>query len=190
VREIAALLGGAGVQLLSLRDYPAVPEIEEDGSTFLENACKKACIVAALTGEAALADDSGIEVAWLGGAPGIYSSRFSGPEATDATNIAALLEKMRGVPRVRRGAAFRCVLVFCRPDGSWEQFTGALRGEITEAPAGSGGFGYDPVFYVPEYDCTVAQLRAEVKNRISHRGRAVEAFKLYLQRELLHLHGA
>jgi len=190
LREITALLGSANVELLSLNDYPEVPEIEEDGATFLENARKKACTVAALTGEAALADDSGLEVEWLGGAPGIYSARFAGPGATDAANIAKLLEALRGVPRARRGAAFRCVLVYCRPDGSWEHFTGTLQGEIAAAPTGSAGFGYDPVFYVPAYKCTVAQLAAEVKNRISHRGRAIAAFKLYLERELSYPHGA
>lgn len=166
------MLEGLGIALLSLNDCPACPEIVEDGDSFLENALKKARAVAERTGEVVLADDSGLEVAFLGGAPGIHSSRYAGDGADDAKNIAKLLAELRDVPSGERKAAFRCVLVLCRPDGRCEAFEGRWEGEIAQAPAGEGGFGYDPVFYLPESGLTVAELPAESKNRLSHRAQA------------------
>jgi XTP/dITP diphosphohydrolase len=179
------MLAGCGVALQSLYDYPDLPEIDEDGKSFLENALKKARIIAQMTGEIVLADDSGLEVAELDGAPGIYSSRYAGEGADDAKNILKLLDRLKGVPPSRRKAAFRCVLVLCRPDGSYQAFDGRWEGRITEAPAGQGGFGYDPVFFLPERDATVAELPSEIKNRISHRARAFEKLKKILQEEKL-----
>ncbi len=175
------MLEECGITLCSLNDYDDVPEIREDGLTFLDNALKKARIVSGFTGQTALADDSGIEVDALDGHPGVLSARYAGPNATDAENNRKLLEALRGVPPDKRGAAFRCVLVLCRPDGSFETFEESWRGRIAEQPLGSGGFGYDPVFTVPELGLTAAQLPLEVKNRLSHRALAFQRLKKYLQ---------
>jgi XTP/dITP diphosphohydrolase len=186
VREIAAMLQGIDVDVRSLSDYAPMLEIDEDGGTFLANALKKARIVAEQTGEAVLADDSGLEVEALGGAPGVHSARYAGEGATDESNIRKLLEEMRNVPPGERAAAFHCVLVFFRPDGSHATFNGTLKGVIADVPAGDGGFGYDPVFYLPGEGVTVAQLSPAVKNGISHRAEAMEKFKRYLLSEIIH----
>lgn len=179
-----ALLTESGVTLQSLDDYPDLPDILEDGHSFQENALKKAKAISGLTGEMALADDSGLEVAALGGAPGIYSARYAGEDADDVKNIQKLLNNLGNVPSGNRGAAFRCALVLYRPDGRYHTFEGRWEGAIAEAPAGNGGFGYDPVFYVPERGVTAAQLPAEIKNRISHRAKAAEKLKAWLRRNL------
>ena len=171
------------MEILSLLNYPAIPELREDGRTYRENALQKARTVAKLTGEMALADDSGLEVDALQGAPGIYSARFAGPDATDGKNVQRLLEALDGVPPEARGAAFQCVLVCCRPDGIYEAFTGRWQGRIHSSPVGEGGFGYDPVFYLPDEGVTVAQLPAEKKNRLSHRAQALVRLKEWLQKE-------
>ncbi len=176
------MMADTGVEILSLADYPQLPEIAEDGDSFYENAFRKAKTAAELTGETALADDSGLEVDALGGAPGIYSARYAGADADDARNIAKLLADLRGVPPAERRAAFSTVLVLCRPDGSCESFAGRWTGQIAEEPAGEGGFGYDPVFLLPDRGLTVAQLPAEEKNRLSHRAQALEKLK----RRILH----
>jgi XTP/dITP diphosphohydrolase len=177
------MMAGIGVMLRSLEDYADFPEIVEDGASFLENALKKAKSAAEFTGEIALADDSGLEVAALGGAPGIYSSRYAGDGADDAQNIRRLLNDLRGVPPAEREATFRCVLVLYRPDGHYEAFDGRWVGRITEAPAGRGGFGYDPVFFLPDRGVTVAQLPSDVKNRISHRAKAFDKLKAWFINE-------
>ncbi len=171
----------AGREILSLDDYPALPEVLEDGKTFLENALKKAKAVSECTEETALADDSGLEVESLGGRPGIFSARYAGENATDERNIRKLLEEMKDVPAALRGAAFRCALVLYCPGGTYKAFEGTLKGRIAFELRGNQGFGYDPVFYVPECGMTVAEMPPEVKNRISHRGQALEALKKYLQ---------
>lgn len=181
VSEIKAMLKDIGVTLLSLDDYPDLPEVCEDGDSFLENALLKARAIARLTGEPVLADDSGLEVAALGGAPGIYSSRYAGEDANDAENIRKLLDELREVSAAERKAAFRCVLVLCQPDGSYRSFEGRWEGRITEEPFGRGGFGYDPVFFLPDRGVTVAELPAEIKNRISHRAQAFGELKAWLQ---------
>jgi XTP/dITP diphosphohydrolase len=182
-REIEALLKGTDVDLLSLRDYPDAPSIIEDGHTFLENALKKARVISEYTGRTVIADDSGLEVDCLGGAPGVHSARYSGMGATDEKNIRKLLEAMEGIPGEQRGASFRCALVLYRTDGTFEAFEGELKGTINLEPSGSGGFGYDPIFVVPEYGKTVAELDPETKNRISHRGRAFAKLKKSLQKK-------
>ena len=171
------------VTVLSLNDYPDVPEVVEDGSTFLENALKKARMVSEHTGEWVIADDSGLEVDYLNGRPGVHSSRYSGPDATDDKNNRKLLEVLKTVPPEKRGAAFRCVLVLYKPDGTYRSFDGELRGTIARTPAGSEGFGYDPVFYVAEYGKTVAELSPDIKNRISHRAQAFNKLKKSLQED-------
>jgi XTP/dITP diphosphohydrolase len=185
MREIRALLGDVGVDVLSLNHFANVPDVIEDGASFFENALKKAKAISEHTGEIVLADDSGLEVEYLGGEPGVYSSRYSGPDATDSTNIEKLLLNMKGVPRERRGAAFRCVLVLYFPDGKYESFEGRLEGIIHDKPQGGGGFGYDPVFFLPHWGSTVAQIPLEVKNRISHRAQAVLKFKEAYRRKIL-----
>jgi XTP/dITP diphosphohydrolase len=160
-----------------LNDYENVPEILEDGCSFYENALKKARIVSEWTGEVVLADDSGLEVDALKGAPGIYSARYAGADANDEKNIEKLLEDLKDVPREKRGSAFRCVLILYRPDGHFECFEGQWRGQIADKPVGPGGFGYDPVFFLPELGMTVAQLPPSLKNELSHRAKAFQKLK-------------
>ena len=175
------MLDELNITLCSLNDYSNIPEILEDGQTFLDNALKKARIVSEFTGETVLADDSGLEVDVLDGRPGIFSARYAGPNATDEENIQKLLEALRGVPPEKRGAAFRCVLVLYRSDSRFETFDGHWQGKISERPLGNNGFGYDPVFFLPVYGLTAAQLPPEVKNRLSHRAQAFQQLKIYLQ---------
>jgi XTP/dITP diphosphohydrolase len=180
IKEIREMMAAIGVTIRSLDEYPDLPEIVEDGASFLENALKKARAVAAFTGEIALADDSGLEVAALQGAPGIFSSRYAGDNAGDEQNYRKLLNELRGVPPAGRDATFWCVLVLCRPDGSYEAFDGRWEGRIAKVPAGEGGFGYDPVFSLPDHGVTVAELEPDVKNRISHRAQAFAKLRAWL----------
>jgi len=181
VEELRAMLADLPLDILSLSDYPEAPAVFEDGDSFLANALKKARSLAAYTGKTVLADDSGLEVDRLNGAPGIYSSRYAGEDATDDENNRKLLAEMQGVPGDERGAAFCCVLVLYRPDGTYEKFTGRWPGQIGETLRGRRGFGYDPLFYVPALGKTVAELTPEEKNLASHRSQAVLALKKYLQ---------
>jgi len=169
------------VEIVSLSSYSDMPDVVEDGETFFENALKKARIVSEHTGQTVIADDSGLEVDALGGRPGVYSARYAGDGATDDDNNRKLLEELQGSPVEERGAAFRCVLILYRSDGTYSAFEGTLRGRIVESPAGDEGFGYDPVFYVEEYGKTVAELSPEVKNTISHRAEAFGKLKKSLQ---------
>jgi len=180
LREIQAILAPLGLKILSLRDFPGIPEIIEDGRTFEENAAKKAAAVSRQTGRMAIADDSGLAVDALQGRPGVFSSRYAGEKATDAERYQKLLEEMAGTPRGKRGAAFICAMAVAAPDGKAETVAGQCRGEIAMAPRGSHGFGYDPVFYLPEWGKTMAELEPEIKNRISHRARALEKLKQVL----------
>ena len=175
------MLEEIGVDCKSLNDYENLPEVIEDGQSFFENALKKAKAVSEWTGEAVLADDSGLEVKALGGAPGIFSARYAGNSAEDDDNIKKLLENLKGVPEDKRDGAFRCVLVLYYPDGHYKHFEGSWEGRIAEVPAGTGGFGYDPVFYLPESGVTVAELPREKKNAMSHRAKAFRQLKYYLQ---------
>ena len=185
IKELKALLKGMNVKLLSLHDYPDIPNIIEDGNTFLENALKKARVISEYTGGTIIADDSGLEVDYLKGDPGIHSARYSGAGATDERNIHKLLEELKGVSTGKRGAAFRCALVLYRADKTFETFEGKLEGKIATEPNSSEGFGYDPVFIVPEYGKTVAQLDPEIKNRISHRAIAFAKLKKSLQKKVI-----
>jgi XTP/dITP diphosphohydrolase len=172
VREIREMLEGMGIELVSLSNYAGVPEIVEDGKSFLENALKKAKIISEFTGETVLADDSGLQVEVLEGEPGIYSSRYAGEKATDEENNAALLAKLKNIPQEKRTAFFRCVLVLYGRDGSYDYFEGKWNGQIIDERRGNNGFGYDPIFFVPELKKTAAELPAEIKNKVSHRGQA------------------
>ncbi|MGB9802978.1 MAG: XTP/dITP diphosphatase [Desulfofundulus sp.] len=180
VRELSELLSPLGYEVVSLNQYPGVPEIIEDGATFKENAVKKATVVARYTGQMALADDSGLEVDYLGGAPGVHSARFAGERHDDRANNEKLLRLLAGVPPERRTARFRCVVAVATPTGQVFTAEGACEGVIADRPRGEGGFGYDPLFYVPAWGKTFAELEPAVKNQISHRGRA-----LALIREIL-----
>ncbi len=174
VREINAILAGLDIEVVAQSDFD-VPEAEETGLTFVENAIIKARNAAAHTGLPAIADDSGLEVDALKGAPGIYSARYAGPGASDEDNIHKLLVAMANTPEAERSARFQCLMVYMKHEldptpiicqGSWE-------GRITTAPSGENGFGYDPVFLAPEHGCTSAELSAEQKNTLSHRGKAL-----------------
>jgi XTP/dITP diphosphohydrolase len=172
--EFAALLAGADLGVVSQGEL-GVPDIAETGLSFVENAILKARNAARHTGLAAIADDSGLEVDALHGAPGIYSARYAGEDASDGANVSKLLRELAAVPEGRRSARFQCVIVYLRHaldptplicQGTWE-------GRVLFEPRGANGFGYDPVFYVPTHDCSSAELPAEVKNRLSHRGQAM-----------------
>jgi len=180
LREIRAILAPLELKILSLRDFPEIPEIIEDGQTFEENAVKKAAAVARQTGRMAIADDSGLAVDALQGRPGVFSSRYAGERATDAERYQKLLKEMTGTPQGKRGASFICAIAVASPKGKTESVEGQCRGEIAFAPKGSHGFGYDPVFYLPERGKTMAELEPEVKNRISHRAQALEKLKQVL----------
>lgn len=180
LREITALLAGSGITLLSPDDFAAFPEVEEDGVTFEDNAIKKAQSAVVVTGLPALADDSGLVVPCLGGRPGVFSARFAGEGATDSENNAKLLSELTDVPASARKASFRCVIALCVPGGECRVFQGELVGAILERPHGEGGFGYDPLFYVAEHGKTLAELPINVKNMISHRGKALAVLKSYL----------
>jgi len=173
-RELQDLLAGSGMQII-LQTEIGVRPAEETGLTFIENALLKARNAAEQTGLPAIADDSGLEVDALKGEPGIHSARYAGPQASDADNVQKLLRELHGVPVVKRSARFRCVLVYMRHgrdpaplvcEGVWE-------GSILDAARGTNGFGYDPVFLVPDKSCTSAELAPEEKNRLSHRGQAL-----------------
>ena len=174
LRELRSLLDGRGIEVRSQDEF-GVPEVDETGLTFVENAILKARQAAAHTGLPAVADDSGLEVDALDGAPGIYSARYAGPGASDEANVEKLLAELGERPAQDRGARFQCLLVFMRHhldpvplicQGTWE-------GCIRTAPTGSNGFGYDPVFQVPELDCSAAELDPQTKNHLSHRGQAL-----------------
>ncbi len=181
IREIRAILASLPIELVSLLDYPDLPEVAEDGATFEANARKKSAEVFRMTGIPALSDDSGLEVYHLGMHPGVRSARYAGEEVSYAANNRKLLAAMRGVPSRRRQARFRCVVAFC--DGVSEHWTeGVCTGRIITEVRGSGGFGYDPLFVPSGYRRTFAELPPEIKNRISHRAKALARMKSYLRR--------
>ncbi len=179
--ELERVLAGAHVELLGLDAFPGTPEVEETGATFEENAALKASQVARFTGHYALADDSGLEVDALGGSPGVFSARYSGPQANDQKNLEKLLLELKTVPEGKRTARFRAVMALAAPDGNViRTFAGVVEGTIGFSPAGANGFGYDPVFYPLGRSRTFAQMAPEEKDALSHRGRALEKLKQYL----------
>ena len=176
VAEFAEMLADLDIEWHSLADVGETRDVEETGHTFYENAVLKAEAYAKATGMLTLADDSGLEVDALDGAPGLYTARYAGPGASDAGRWKKLLQALRDTPEGQRGARFRCAVALVNPGQEQaETAEGTCEGWIAFAPAGIGGFGYDPVFYVPEYGCTLAELPREIKNQISHRARAVQA---------------
>jgi XTP/dITP diphosphohydrolase len=180
LKEIEAILQGVVELLVPPSACLPLPVVEEDGSTFEENAIKKARAAATATGIPALADDSGLVVDILGGRPGVLSARFAGAHASDGENITRLLAELATAPAAPWRARFVCVMALCQPDGGCQTFSGTLEGRIVSTPRGSHGFGYDPVFHLDDYDATLAELPADIKNRISHRAHALEQLKSHL----------
>lgn len=176
VKEINALLQSHGIEIVSQNEFN-VPEAVEDGLTFVENAIKKARNACKHTGLPSIADDSGIEVDALHKAPGIYSARYAGEDANDAKNNAKLLEALKDVPQAERSARYQCVVVYMQSENDPTPIItqGTLEGRILSSPQGDGGFGYDPLFWLEEKNCSAAQLSLQEKNKISHRGLALQA---------------
>lgn len=175
--ELAVLLSHLGITIKTLADFPEAPEVVEDGATCEANAIKKALEISQATGLAAVADDTGLEVDALDGRPGIYAARYAGEGATYQDNCRKLIQELIGVPLPKRTARFVTIAALAVPGREVQVAQGALVGYITEAPAGSGGFGYDPVFYVPELGATLAELTADQKNRMSHRAKAFDKIR-------------
>jgi XTP/dITP diphosphohydrolase len=182
MKEIRNLVKGLPAVFLSLSEVPDVPEIFEDGTTFEENALKKARAISQSTGMVTLADDSGLCVDALDGRPGVLSARYAGENASDEEKYLRILEEMQNIPDSERSARFECALALVIPDGEEVIFRGVCEGRITRAPRGSSGFGYDPIFYFEEAGCTFAEMDRESKNQVSHRGRALREFAKFLRR--------
>jgi XTP/dITP diphosphohydrolase len=179
VREYRSLLQDLPFTLVTLAEQGISTVVDEVGESLEENARLKACTLAGESQLLALADDSGLEVDALGGEPGRLSARYAGEGASDKDRVSYLLSRMKDVPWEKRSACFRCVIAIAQPGGEAQFCTGECRGFITFEPRGAWGFGYDPVFYLPEFDKTMAELPLEIKNQVSHRGRAVrEAYRL------------
>ncbi len=181
VKEITEILNDLNLDLLTLDEFPEAPDVLEDGATLEENAVKKAKLIAEHTGLISIADDTGLEVDYLDGQPGVRSSRYSGENATYSDNVNKLLAELKGVPRDKRSARFRCEVALFN-NTHVETVKAVCEGIIAEAPRGEGGFGYDPVFYVPEYGRTFAEMGPELKNRISHRAKAFGELRKRIQR--------
>ena len=181
LKEISALLSPLQIIVRGVAEFPELPEVVEDGLTFAENATKKAATIARLAGRLTLADDSGLEVAALGGAPGIHSARYAGANADDAANNRKLLAALAPLPPEQRAAAFVCVMALCAPDGSCQTFAGRLEGRIISELRGTEGFGYDPLFVVAGQQRTLAEIPLTEKNRISHRAQALVQVVAVLQ---------
>lgn len=181
IEEIKKIFSGEDIEILSINDGIKIPEVIEDGKTFEENSKKKALEISKFTNMITIADDSGICVEALGGAPGVYSARYSGKNATDETNNKKLIENLKGIDN--RKAKFVCVITLAKPNGETYSYTGEIYGEIIDEPRGKYGFGYDPYFYVKEYGKTTAEME-DFKNKISHRARALAKLKENLDKIL------
>ena len=177
IREIRKALKGLGLRIYALSDFPDVPEIEEDGKSFTENALKKARFYSKYFGKFTIADDSGLEVEWLKGLPGIYSARYAGKGASARENNQKLINEMEGISLSKRGARFKCVMAMVSPDGREAIAEGSCKGRIGFKEKGKKGFGYDPLFILPKYGKAMAELSLEEKNKISHRGKALRKLR-------------
>ena len=173
LREVSQILQGLPFHVVSLKDLGLNMTVEETGETFTDNAILKANAYCEAAGMLTMADDSGLVVDALGGRPGVRSARYGGDGLSDEDRVRLLLKEMNAVPWEERSARFRCVIALAWPDGRFETVDGAVEGFIQHQPKGSNGFGYDPIFHLPEFGCTTAQLDTADKNRISHRGQAV-----------------
>ena len=179
--KMKEIRGDLDIQLLSLKDAGITADIEENGSSFEENAVIKATAIRDLTGEIVLADDSGLEIDYLNKEPGIYSARYMGEHTSYHIKNANLIERLNGVPDEKRTARFVCAIAAAFPDGTVRTVRAAMEGRIGYEEKGENGFGYDPIFYLPEYGCSSAELSMEEKNKISHRGKALRAIRDELQ---------
>ena len=177
MREVREALKGLGLRIHALSDFSGVPEIEEDGKSFVENALKKARFYSKVFGKLTLADDSGLEVDRLKGFPGIYSARYAGKGASTRDNNQKLLNEMEGISLSKRGARFKCVMAMVSPDGREAIAEGSCKGRIGFEEKGRKGFGYDPLFILPKYGKTMAELSLEEKNKMSHRGKALRKLR-------------
>lgn len=177
MKEIREILKDLDAEVLSMKEAGVEADIVEDGKTFEENAVIKAKTVCELTGEIALADDSGLEIDYLNKEPGIYSARYMGEDTSYRIKNANLIGRLEGVPDEKRTARFVCAIAAAFPDGTVKTVRGTMEGRIGYEEAGENGFGYDPIFYLPEYGCSSAELSMEEKNKISHRGKALRAIK-------------
>ena len=183
MREVRMILGDLGIQVVSMKEAGVTAEAEENGTTFEENAIIKAKEIMEKTGEIVLADDSGLEVDALGGEPGIYSARYMGHDTSYHIKNNSLIERLEGKTGEERSARFVCAIAACFPDGRVLITRGIMEGQIGYEEKGENGFGYDPVFYLPEYQCYSAELPLEEKNKLSHRGKALRLMKEALQKE-------
>lgn len=177
VREIRQIMEGCGIEIISMKEAGVFEDITEDGTTFEENAVIKAKTIAAKAGMLTLADDSGLEIDFLDKAPGIYSARFMGENTPYSEKNRAILDKLSGVPDEKRTARFVCAVAAVWPDGKYETVRATMEGIIAHKAAGENGFGYDPIFFLPEKGCTSAELSPEEKNAISHRGKAFKMMR-------------
>ena len=184
LREIRQITENMGIEIVSMKDAGYFTEVEETGTTFEENAYLKASAIAKKCNLPTLADDSGLEIDYLNKEPGIYSSRFMGEDTPYSVKNAELLRRMEGVPDEKRTARFVCAICLVRPDGSSETVRATMEGRVAYKSAGKNGFGYDPIFFLPERGCTSAELSPEEKNEISHRGKALRMMRDILEKEI------
>ena len=184
MKEIRMILSDLGMPIQSMKEAGIDVDIVEDGSTFEENAIIKATAIAKMTGDIVLADDSGLEIDYLNKEPGIYSARYAGVDTSYDIKNRMLLDRLEGVPDEKRTARFVCVIACAFPDGTVETARGTIEGIIGHEIAGENGFGYDPIFYLPEYQCTTAELEPEKKNELSHRGKALRAMRAIMEKKL------
>lgn len=184
MKEIHMILSDLGMPIQSMKEAGIDVDIVEDGSTFEENAIIKATAIAKMTGDIVLADDSGLEIDYLNKEPGIYSARYAGVDTSYDIKNRMLLDRLEGVPDEKRTARFVCVIACAFPDGTVETARGTIEGIIGHEIAGENGFGYDPIFYLPEYQCTTAELEPEKKNELSHRGKALRAMRAIMEKKL------
>ncbi|MGN0250629.1 MAG: XTP/dITP diphosphatase [Oliverpabstia sp.] len=184
MKEIREILKDLDVEVLSMKEAGIQADVEENGKNFQENAIIKAREIMKISGEVVLADDSGLEIDYLNKEPGIYSARYMGEDTSYRIKNANLIERLQGVPDEKRTARFVCVIAAAFPDGTVETTEGTIEGRIGYEEKGENGFGYDPIFYVPEFGCTTAELTGEQKNQISHRGKALEAMKEILRKRM------
>ncbi|MCI6998008.1 MAG: XTP/dITP diphosphatase [Eubacterium sp.] len=184
MKEVREILKDLNVEILSMKEAGIQADVEENGKTFQENAVIKAREIMKISGEVVLADDSGLEIDYLNKEPGIYSARYMGEDTSYRIKNGNLIERLQGVPDEKRTARFVCAIAAAFPDGSVETTEGTIEGRIGYEEKGENGFGYDPIFYVPEFGCTTAELTGEQKNQISHRGKALEAMKEILRKRM------
>ena len=181
IKEIRMIMEDTGMEVVSMKDAGIRVDIEENGQSYEENALIKARAVAAFTKDIVMADDSGLEIDYLNKEPGIYSARYMGEDTSYHIKNASLIQRLEGVPDEKRTARFVCAVAAAFPDGTIKTVRGTMEGRIGYEEKGANGFGYDPIFYLPEYGCTSAELAMEEKNKISHRGKALQAIRTELE---------